>query len=324
VDRGASLTRQLLAFSRRTALKPAVVDLAAQVEGMRVLLERSLREDVQVELDFAPGLWAVEVDPHQMELALLNIAVNARDAMPGGGRIVISGDNMTGMDDGGLEGDFVRLSVRDTGKGMDPEMVSRVFEPFFTTKERGQGTGLGLSQVYGFTRASGGDVRIESRPEEGTTVCLFLPRSDKPLSSRSADEDQRQPPRGQGRVLMVEDDEGVAAVVCEMLKELGYEPEHAVSAAAALELLDGRPFDLVFSDMVMPGEMDGIQLAREIRKRRPELPIVLTTGFSEAAAAANQDGLRLLVKPYRIEQLAAELQAARNDPRAAGAAPSAP
>lgn len=318
VDRGASLTRQLLAFSRRTALKPAVVDLAAQVQEMSVLLDRSLREDVQIELDFAADLWPVEIDPHQFELALLNVAVNARDAMPNGGRIVISGENVPAMSDGGLQGDFVRLSVSDTGTGMDAEMIGRVFEPFFTTKERGQGTGLGLSQVYGFTRASGGDVRIDSTPGEGTTISLFLPRTSKALAVRNAGDAECTPARGEGRILVVEDDEGVASVVCEMLKELGYEPVHAASAAAALRVLEEQRFDLVFSDMVMPGEMDGIELAREVRQRRPELPVVLTTGFSEAAAAANQDGLRLLVKPYRIEQLAAELQAARNDPRAAG------
>jgi len=319
VDRGASLTRQLLAFSRRTALKPAVVDLATQVEGMRVLLDRSLREDIEVEFNFAPDLWPVEVDPHQMELALLNIAVNARDAMPNGGRIVIAGENVAGLSEGALDGDFVRISVTDTGKGMAPEMVGRVFEPFFTTKERGQGTGLGLSQVYGFTRASDGDVRIESQEGQGTVVSLLLPRSTKPLTSLVADEFDKEPARGHGRVLLVEDDDGVASVVGEMLVQLGYEPVRAAAAAEALQVLEKqKAFDLVFSDMVMPGELDGIGLAREIRKRRPGLPVVLTTGFSEAAAAANQDGLRLLVKPYRIEQLAAELQAARNDPRAAG------
>jgi len=319
IDRGASLTRQLLAFSRRTALKPAVVDLATQVEGMRVLLDRSLREDIQVQFKFAPDLWPVEVDPHQMELALLNIAVNARDAMPTGGLIVIAGQNAPNIDEGELSGDFVRIAVTDTGGGMAPEMVTRVFEPFFTTKERGQGTGLGLSQVYGFSRASGGDVRIDSELDKGTTVTLLLPRSTKALTSLEPDAPEKEPERGQGRVLLVEDDDGVASVVGEMLRELGYEPVRAASAAEALVVLDQqRPFDLVFSDMVMPGQMDGIGLAREIRRQRPGLPVVLTTGFSEAAAAANQDGLRLLVKPYRIEQLAAQLQAAMNDPRAAG------
>jgi CheY-like chemotaxis protein len=255
-----------------------------------------------------------------MELALLNIAVNARDAMPAGGHIVISGENLPAYADGALSGDFVRVSVTDTGRGMAPEMISRVFEPFFTTKERGQGTGLGLSQVYGFSRASGGDVRIESEQDKGTTVSLLLPRSTKPLTVQAVEAPgKKTPARGQGRVLLVEDDDGVASVVGEMLRELGYDPTRAAEAAQALAVLESeRPFDLVFSDMVMPGDMDGIGLAHEIHRRRPGLPVVLTTGYSEAAAAANQDGLRLLVKPYRIEQLAAELQAARNDPRAAG------
>jgi len=319
VDRGSALTRQLLAFSRRTALKPEVVDLASQVEGMRVLLDRSLREDIVVQLRFARDLWPVEIDPHQLELAILNIAVNARDAMPNGGRIEISAENEAGFSDGALSGDFVKLSVSDTGQGMAPEMVSRVFEPFFTTKARGQGTGLGLSQVYGFSRASGGDVRIESSEGKGATITLLLPRSDKPLTVRESQTAREEPAHGHGKVLLVEDDDGVASVVGEMLRDLGYEPTRAENADRALRLLDRkRRFDLVFSDMVMPGELDGIGLAREINRLRPELPVVLTTGFSEAAAAARQDGYRLLVKPYRIEQLAAELQAARNDPHAAG------
>jgi len=318
VDRGSALTRQLLAFSRRSALKPEVVDLCKQMEGMRVLLERSLREDIQVEIDCAAGLWPVEIDPHQLELAILNMAVNARDAMPEGGRIVIRGENAADLADGDLSGDFVRLSVADTGAGMAPEMLNRVFEPFFTTKARGQGTGLGLSQVYGFTRASGGDVRIESREGEGTTITLLLPRSERPVTAKPAESDRVEPIQGRGKVLLVEDDDGVAFAVAEMLRELGYQPTRAENAARALKVLERRSFDLVFSDMVMPGEMDGIGLAREINTLKPGLPVVLTTGFSEAAAAAGQEGFRLLVKPYRIEQLAAELQAARNDPRAAG------
>ncbi|MGE5501155.1 MAG: ATP-binding protein [Ignavibacteriales bacterium] len=316
VDRGSALTRQLLAFSRRSALKPEVVDLCKQMEGMRVLLERSLREDIQVDIQCVPDLWPVEVDPHQLELAVLNMAVNARDAMPDGGRIVISAENTADLADGELSGDFVRLSVADTGSGMAPEMLTRVFEPFFTTKARGQGTGLGLSQVYGFTRASGGDVRIESREGEGTTITLLLPRSERPITARPSEAERAEPVPGRGKVLLVEDDDGVAFAVAEMLRELGYQPTRAENAAKALKLLDAKPFDLVFSDMVMPGEMDGIGLAREINSLRPVLPVVLTTGFSEAAAAAGQEGFRLLVKPYRIEQLAAELQAARNDPRA--------
>jgi signal transduction histidine kinase/ActR/RegA family two-component response regulator len=316
IDRGSALTRQLLAFSRRTTLHPEVIDLAVQVEGLRVLLDRSLREDIQVELSFTSGLWPVEIDPHQFELALLNMAVNARDAMPDGGAIVVAGENAPDVSERGLSGDFVRLCVSDTGQGMPPELIDRVFEPFFTTKEPGRGTGLGLSQVYGFTRASGGDVRIESVEGEGTTITLLLPRSDKPLATKDSEADRQEPPRGEGRVLLVEDDDGVAALVGEMLRELGYEPVRAANAAEALKLIDKRRrFDIVFSDMVMPGAMDGIDLAREIAVRRPGLPVVLTTGFSEAAQAARHQGLRLLTKPYRLEQLAKELKAAKEGAR---------
>jgi CheY-like chemotaxis protein len=280
-----------------------VVDVAALVGGMRELLERSLRENVVVDLRLG-RTWPVEVDASQLQVAILNIAVNARDAMPSGGVITVSAQNEPGAVD------RVRLSVRDSGTGIAPEMLERVFEPFFTTKAVGQGTGLGLSQVYGFVKSSGGEVQIESEPGQGTTVSLLLPRSTKPLPESVEppaaildDHDRR------ARILLVEDDDSVAALVGEMLDELGYEPVRAVSAAHALDRLaaDG-PFDLVFSDMVMPGDMDGLQLAREIARRRPELPIVLTTGYSTASASA--EGIRLLVKPYRIDTLAAELAAA--------------
>ncbi|HYG28319.1 MAG TPA: ATP-binding protein [Caulobacteraceae bacterium] len=317
VDRGSSLTRQLLAFSRPTAQKPQVIDLGAQIEGMQVLLERSLREDIEVELKLPKGVWPVEVDPNQLEVALLNMAVNARDAMPSGGKIIIAAENRSGMAEGALRGDYVQLCVTDTGKGMTPELINRVFEPFFTTKERGQGTGLGLSQVYGFARASGGEVRIESEVDSGTTISIYLPRQQKPLSELIAEEAQPAAiPRGRGKVLLVEDDEAVAALVDDMLRELGYQPTHVANAMEALKALEAGKFDLVFSDMVMPGEMDGLGLARRIIEAYPDLPVVLTTGFSEAAAAANEDGIRLLVKPYRIEQLAAELAAARAGVRA--------
>jgi len=305
IDRGASLTQQLLAFARRSALRPEVVDIAALVGGMRELLERSLRENIVVDLRLGMT-WPVEVDASQLQVAILNIAVNARDAMPVGGVITVSAQNEPG------EVDRVRLSVRDSGTGIPPEMLERVFEPFFTTKAVGQGTGLGLSQVYGFVRSSGGEVQIQSELGQGTTVSLLLPRSAKPVPESAPppaaipnDREQR------ARVLLVEDDDSVAALVCEMLDELGYKAMRAVSAAHALDRLasDG-PFDLVFSDMVMPGDMDGLQLAQEIARRRPELPIVLTTGYSSAAASASAEGIRLLVKPYRIDTLAAELTAA--------------
>ena len=319
VDRGASLTRQLLTISRRSTLQPEVIDVRERIEGMRVLLDRSLRENITVGLALQRPLWNVEVDPSQLEVALLNIAVNARDAMPAGGSITISARNAPGMAEGDLKGDYVRLAVTDEGSGMPPEMTRRIFEPFFTTKGVGKGTGLGLSQVYGFAHASGGAVLVDSEVDKGTTISIYLPRSMKTLSDRPdpAAHDIATP-RGQGRILLVEDEDSVAALVSEMLRELGYEPMHAPSAAIALRMLeaDANP-DLVLSDMVMPGRMNGIELAREIARRRPELPVVLTTGFSEAAQQAQDEGLRLLAKPYRMDTLAEVLAAARRDARPA-------
>jgi signal transduction histidine kinase/CheY-like chemotaxis protein len=310
IDRGASLTQQLLAFSRKTPLKIEVVDLKAQVDRMRDVLDRSLREDIQVEVVAAADLWAVELDPAQFEVALLNIAINARDAMPRGGTIRIAIENLWA--DGDEAKDLVRVAISDEGEGMEPELLSRVFEPFFTTKKVGQGTGLGLSQVYGFARASGGETRIDSEVGRGTTVSLLLPRSAKPLPRREVAAPARTGQPGEARrVLLVEDDDRVAELVQEMLIELGYHVERVANASSALSALqDGADPDIVFSDMVMPGEMSGLDLARRVAEGWPGLPIVLTTGYSASAAAATSEGLRLLFKPYAMDALAAELGAA--------------
>ena len=313
IDRGASLTQQLLAFSRRTPLKPEVVDIGHRLAGMHALLDRSLREDVKVEIKLPPDLWRIEVDASQLEVAVLNIAINARDAMPDGGTITIEARNEpSGRPDGA--GDIVRLGIRDTGVGVAPEMVTRLFEPFFTTKAVGKGTGLGLSQVYGFARASGGEAGVESKLGEGTTIWLRIPRSTKALPVEPAAIAPRpSEPAGRHRILMVEDDDSVAQLVEEMLRELGYEVVRTGDALAALETLrkDGA-FDLVFSDMVMPGDVGGLDLARDISRLRPSLPVILTTGYSAAAAAATNEGRRVLIKPYRIEALASELDTALN------------
>ncbi|HQT53394.1 MAG TPA: ATP-binding protein [Phenylobacterium sp.] len=313
VDRGASLTRQLLAFSRRTSLRPEVIDLNAQLEGMRLLLDRSLGEDISVVVDLPADLWRVQVDPSEFELAILNLAVNARDAMSGGGTITISGHNRSAGADEAVPVDHVVLGITDTGAGMAPETLSRVFEPFFTTKAVGKGTGLGLSQVYGFSRASGGDVRIESTVGRGSTIFLLLPRTEDPLPVPAPDlSPVTRAPGGQGDLLLVEDDDGVANLVCGMLVELGYNVTRVDCAAAAITALEASPgFDIVFSDLVMPGEMDGIALAREIGRRWSSLPVLLTTGFSPGVAAAAEEGLTLLTKPYGIGALAAALDSAR-------------
>jgi signal transduction histidine kinase/CheY-like chemotaxis protein len=319
LERGAGLTRQLLAFSRRSPLRSEVVDLGRQIEGMRLLLERSLREDIAVRFDIPPGLKPVELDPAQLEVAVLNIAVNARDAMPAGGQITLAARNLPGFSIDGEEGDFVELSVTDTGEGMAPETVRRVFEPFFTTKPVGKGTGLGLSQVYGFSRASGGTVRIVSAPGQGASINLYFPASAKPLTQAPPPPTSTPAPPPPGRVLLVEDDDAVAAAVSAMLTELGYQVVRATDAASALAILGhgSAPIDLVFSDMVMPGAMDGAALAEMVLERRPGLPVVLTTGFSEAAEAAASKGLTVLPKPYRIEELGAVLAAARSGKPAA-------
>ncbi len=310
VDRGAALTRQLLAFSRRAPLKARVLDLKAQIEGLRFLLERSLRENIEVELDLPESLWRVEADPGELELALLNLAVNARDAMPGGGRLTMSGHNVSAAD-GAV--DMACITITDTGHGMSEAVASRVFEPFFTTKEVGQGTGLGLSQVYGFVRSSGGEVSVRSGEGSGATFTLCLPRTEKPLLDNppgavSAEPEHPAAASG-GKLLLVEDDDAVADSVGHMLRDLGYTYVRAPNAATALALLGtGERFDLVFSDMMMPGPIDGLGLARSVRVSLPEVPVLLTTGFSEAASAAASDNFRLLLKPYRMADLAAALR----------------
>ena len=319
-QRGARLTRQLLAFSRRQELKPQPIDMARQIGAMRELLDRSLGDDVHMEFEFPHALWPVEVDPSELELVVLNLAVNARDAMPQGGTIIVRGENLPNVEDDDIAGDYVRLSVIDTGVGMPPEVRARVFEPYFTTKDAGKGSGLGLAQVYGFAVQSRGAVRIDSEVGRGTSIALYLPRSDKaPRDAEPHPESQRverQLVHGAGRVLLVEDDDEVAALASEMLGRLGYEVTRAATAAAALgALANGRPVDIVFSDIMMPGGMNGVELAREIHRRRAELPVLLTSGYAEAAAReANSAGIRILSKPYRIDELSAALNAATSHP----------
>jgi signal transduction histidine kinase/CheY-like chemotaxis protein len=311
LDRGASLTQQLLSFARRSAVHPEVIDLGDRLRRLEDLLDRSLREDIEARLVIPPGLWRVEVDPSQLEVAVLNIALNARDAMPNGGTVTIRARNRP-ADEGGTDGDRVELSITDTGAGMSPELISRVFEPFFTTKGVGQGTGLGLSQVYGFARSSGGEVSIQSRVGEGTTLSLVFPRSLKALPGETKTEaPARDKAPRRYRVLLVEDDDQVADFVSQSLKELDYDSHRVGDAASALQALDAEgPFDVVFSDMLMPGEMGGLDLARAIAERRPRIPVILTTGYSAAAAAASAEGISLLLKPYRIDALAEELRKA--------------
>ena len=301
IDRGAKLTQQLLTFARRSPLSPEIVDVEARIRSLQDLFERSLREDIEVQFDFAEGLWPIAVDPSQLDVAILNIAINARDAMPEGGTICISAQNYPGDKSAR---DMVRITMRDTGNGIPPDLLEKVFEPFFTTKAVGTGTGLGLSQVYGFVRSSGGEVRIESEVGQGTAVSLLFPRSNEPLSTDTSNDTAFSRAEHDAMVLVAEDDEHVACLVCEMLRELGYKSKRAATAAEALRMIEeSGPFDLALSDMIMPGKMNGLELAQEIVRREPDLPVVLMTGYSDAAVSAATEGFPLLVKPYTIETL---------------------
>jgi PAS domain S-box-containing protein len=313
--RGEELTRHLLAFARRQRLNPEPVSLASRAESFRTLLESSVGSAISVSVDCPEELWTVEVDASKLELAILNMAVNARDAMPSGGRLSIGARNATLEGDGDEEprGDFVQLTVSDSGVGIPADILPRVIDPFFTTKEAGKGTGLGLSQVYGFVQQSGGRMTIESELGAGTTITLYLPRTPaQPLA--------RTPPTAAEApnnldILCVEDNPEVADVAAGLLEHLGHCPRMVNSASAALLMLEeGATPDLVFTDIVMAGDMDGLALARRIRERWPKVPILLATGYSRAAEAIGEE-FPILAKPYQVGELSNALSAAVNTER---------
>lgn len=303
--RGVSLTQRMLAFARRQELKPAAVDVAALVLGMGDLLQRSLGPHVAVEMLLAPGLPAVRTDPERLETALLNLAINARDAMPGGGRIVISAreDSIVAPWNGGmLPGDYLRIAVTDTGEGMDEATLARAVEPFFTTKGVGQGTGLGLPMVHGLAEQSGGRLVLTSRPGEGTTAELWLPVTTE--ESASASPEPAQDPAGTRSlaILAVDDDPLVLTSTAGMLEDLGHRVHEATSAAMALDILQRQPaLDLVITDHAMP-QMTGAELAERIARDHPSLPVVLATGFAELPAG-RAAGLPRLAKPFDQAEL---------------------
>jgi signal transduction histidine kinase/ActR/RegA family two-component response regulator len=309
--RGASLTRQLATFARNNSPRADRVDLAACVEDVRELMASSLRSNVEIVMKFPEDLWPVEADASDLELAIVNMALNARDAMPKGGVLTIAAENVAGLKSPELDGDYVRLMVNDNGAGMSAEVRSRAFEPFFTTKEMGKATGLGLSQVYGFVRQSGGTVHLHSEPGHGTMLTLYLPRFSRD-TNRTSDMSVAQPNSKRTlRVLLVDDDDEVASLAAEMIKELGHDVRRVANGAKAIEVLDSsEPLDLVFSDVVMPGGISGIDVALEIWLRRPGLPVVLATGFPDALREAEADKLQVLPKPYNLQGLAAAFEAA--------------
>ena len=318
-ERGAELTKRLLAFARRQSLQPRLVEVNGLTEGMGELLRRSLGSNIELALKLDPGLWPTLVDPGEVENALLNLAINARDAMPEGGRLTIETANRrldadyAAQEPETAPGDYVMLAVSDNGAGMTPDVLARAFEPFFSTKPPGQGTGLGLSTVYGFAKQSGGHVKLYSEPGHGTTVRLYLPRAEAGSGSLPAMA-AAVTGGGRERILVVEDDADVRTLAVSVLRGLGYDVLEAGDGPAALVLLrGGAAVDLLFTDLVMPGGLNGAELAEAARALRPRLKTLYTSGYTEAAAVRNgqvgRDG-ELLSKPYRRQELAESVRQA--------------
>jgi signal transduction histidine kinase/ActR/RegA family two-component response regulator len=319
--RGADLTRRLLAFARRQPLQPQHVDVNKLVDGITKLLSRTLGENIQITFNPASDAWLVVADAVQLEASLTNLATNARDAMPNGGRLTITTGNRV-LDEQYarqhpevVAGDYVMIEVSDTGTGMTPDVAARIFEPFFTTKEIGKGSGLGLSMVYGYAKQSGGHVNVYSEVGIGTTFRLYLPRALGEAVAPTQSAEPAPAKQGHETVLVVEDNDAVRRVVVRQLGELGYHVLESVDAAAALEILTaGTRVDLLFTDIVMPGKLNGLDLARVAMGRWPSLKIVLTSGFPETKvdgfAEPMTSGLRLLSKPYRKDELARVLRSA--------------
>ncbi len=315
VQHGAQMTQQLLTFARQGMLREQTVDLNATIGGMTDFLRHTLGDIVNLEFVPAAGLWLSLIDPVQFEAAILNLAINARDAMPEGGHLRIELSNaVIGGDEADADltpGSYVRVDVTDAGVGMEEEVATRAFEPFFTTKGIGKGSGLGLSQVYGFVSQLGGAVKIASTPGIGTTVTLYLPRS---LSTDiwSPGTSLASNPRGEETILVVEDDDQVRDVAVEMIEELGYRVITATNGPEALaRLRAGEPIDLLFSDILMPGGMSGVALATQARKLDRGLGVLLTSGYvADERADLGSSGLPLLEKPYRHDKLAQMLRVA--------------
>ena len=331
-QRAATLTNRLLAFSRQSPLQPEIVDLNQSVAAMSELIRRTIGENIAIKAALAGDLWPVEVDQGQVENAILNLCVNARDAMPEGGTLTVASANIArGTDDpalaeAGLEaGDFIRLAVTDTGTGIDPAVQARVFEPFFTTKPVGKGTGLGLSQVYGFVRQSGGHAAITSALGQGTTVKLYFPRAEAKRAAEPSKPDPAPPPPARGEVILVIEDEALVRELGEAaLAEAGYTVLQAADGPAGLALLDTHPdIALLFTDVMLAGPLNGRHVADQALARRPGLPVLFTTGYSRDAIVHDgrvDEGLDLLPKPFTAQALVAKVgqmleEARRENPR---------
>jgi PAS domain S-box-containing protein len=319
-QRAAALTQRLLAFSRRQPLDPKPIDVNILVNGISELIHRTLGETISVETVLGAGLWRVEADPNELEASILNLAVNARDAMPKGGRLTLETGNAhideayVALHREVIAGQYVVLAVTDTGIGMDATTISQAFEPFFTTKPVGKGTGLGLSQVYGFVKQTGGHVKIYSEVGQGTTVKLYLPRlSTAPSEEEVTFADEISPEGSQEEtVLVLEDDDDVRSHSVEILRELGYRVIEAHDGPTALRLLDQQPrLDLLFTDVVLPGGMTGAQVAAQAKAMRPSLKVLFTTGYARNAIIHHgrlDKGVQLITKPFGYNDLAAKVR----------------
>lgn len=308
-DRAANLTSQLLVYARRQPLSPTVFDAADQIKAVSDMLQTTVGSAVRVELDVDSDGCRIKADPNQFETALLNLVVNARDAMGDDSGVIRIGMEPRSeipriRSHGPVKGDFVAVCVEDDGEGIPREILDDVFAPFFTTKRPGEGTGLGLSQVIGFAKQTGGDVAVDSSPGEGTRFTLFLARSDEAPFEASDSGQARTTSGRRGRILIVEDNEAVAQFAADGLCELGYQCETAFNANGALALLDENAdrFDVIFSDVVMPG-MSGIEFAKIASQRWPDLSVILTSGYSEAIARDEANEFTLVQKPYSMDRL---------------------
>jgi PAS domain S-box-containing protein len=317
-SRAAALTHRLLAFSRQQALEPKATDANKLVTGLEELIRRTVGPGITVETVLAAGLWPCFCDPNQLENAILNLCINARDAMAGGGRLTIETAN-TWLDEPAARerdmaaGQYVALAVSDTGTGMSPEVLARAFDPFFTTKPIGQGTGLGLSTIYGFAKQSGGQARLYSEVGQGTTAKIFLPRHLGKVEEDSEQERLERPQAGSGETVLVVDDEPtVRMLIADTLFELGYTAIEAVDASSGLKVLESDVrLDLLITDIGLPGGMNGRQMADKARLRRPDLKVLFITGYAENAAIGNghlQPGMHMLSKPFAMEKLASRIR----------------
>jgi PAS domain S-box-containing protein len=296
--RGAALTSQLLSFARRQSVNPHSIDVGERINAVREVLDTGVGSAVGLAFDLPEAALPITVDPTEFETALVNLVINARDAMPGGGTITVSARAHDRHAETGGQ-DYIAITVKDTGDGIPPDVLDKIFDPFFTTKPVGKGTGLGLSQVHGFAHQAGGTVRVKSELGKGTEVTILLPRDEFAAQS---DETEAAEAGGSGTVLLVEDNPDVASVSISLLEQLGYTVRRVADAEAALRAIEHDGVDLVFSDIVMPGKMDGLALARRLREIHPRLPILLATGYSDAAVNVRGD-FPILRKPYEIHEL---------------------